>query len=162
MLTRATVRSAMRLAVMLLALALLAGCGDDTSGGSATPPSGGSGKKAGLSGPLSFNRTGGLRFVMDELVVEPDGSGTLKVYDKSQPVKLDGAQMDSLLDALAASDLAGAPADSTGDKPIPDDISYRVIYEGRTVVTSSATLTAEVGSLVAELGRLVDDLSKSP
>ena len=73
----------MRMTILAgLALALLAaGCGSDDADGD-----GGSsgGEKAALSGPVTYERGGGLKGRRDRLVVQPDGSATLTVRDRAE------------------------------------------------------------------------------
>ena len=131
-----------------LAVVLLAGCGsgDDGSGGG----------KASLSGPVTYERGGGLAGRRDRLVVQPDGSAELTVRDKSKSVKLTGKELDTLASDLESADLGSVPADSTGSKPVPDAFGYRVSYGGDTVTTDGPNMPDELRGLVARLGALVD------
>jgi hypothetical protein len=137
----------MRMAILAgLAVVLLAGCGSDDGGGG----------KASLSGPLTYERGGGLAGRRDRLVVKPDGSATLTVRDTSKTVKLTSKELDSLASELEATDLGSLPSESTSERPVPDAFGYRVSYGGDTVTTDSASMPKQLRALVARLGGLVD------
>jgi hypothetical protein len=132
-----------------IALLLLAGCGDDAGGG------GGDGKPA-LSGPLTFERGGGLKGRRDRLVVQPDGKAALTVRDKTKPIQLSDAELAKLRSDLDDTDLGALPADSTSERPVPDAFGYRVKYGGDTVTTDDPAMPDELRGLVARLGALVE------
>jgi hypothetical protein len=132
-----------------IALLLLAGCGDDAGGG------GGDGKRA-LSGPLTFERGGGLKGRRDRLVVQPDGKAALTVRDKMKPIQLSDAELAKLRSDLDDTDLGALPADSTSERPVPDAFGYRVKYGGDTVNTDDPAMPDELRGLVARLGALVE------
>ena len=143
----------MRMALLAgLAVVLLAGCGSD-GGGSGSDSGGG---KASLSGPVTYERGGGLAGRRDRLVVRPDGSATLTVREKSTTVKLTGKELDSLASDLEAADLGSVPSESTSERPVPDAFGYRVSYGGDTVTTDSAAMPKKLRGLMARLGGLVD------
>jgi hypothetical protein len=136
----------MRIAILAGLAVLLAGCGAD--------------EKASLSGPLTYERGGGLAGRRDRLVVRPDGSATLTVRDRSKPVKLTAKELDTLAADLEHADLGSLPADSTAPKPVPDAFGYRVSYGGDTVTTDDPGMPAKLRGLVARLGGLVDRYAK--
>jgi hypothetical protein len=131
-----------------IALVLLAGCGDDGGGGD--------NGKAALSGPLTFERGGGLKGRRDRLVVQPDGKAALTVRDKTQPIQLTDAELAKLRRDLEDSDLGSLPADSTSERPVPDAFGYRVGYGGDTVATDDVAMPDALRGLVARLGALVE------
>jgi hypothetical protein len=135
-----------------LAVVLLAGCGSEDGGSGSGSGSG----KALLSGPVTYERGGGLAGRRDRLVVRPDGSATLTVRERSKTVKLTGKELDSLASDLEAADLGSLPPESTSDRPVPDAFGYRVSYGGDTVTTDSSAMPKELRGLVARLGGLVD------
>ena len=102
----------MRMTILAgLAFVLLAGCGSDdgaTSGG---------GQQAALSGPVTYERGGGIAGRRDRLVVQPDGSATLTVQDKSTPLKLTGKELETLASDLRSTDLGSLPKNSTSQPP---------------------------------------------
>ena len=132
----------MRIAILAGLVVLLAGCGAE--------------EQASLSGPLTYERGGGLAGRRDRLVVRPDGSATLTVRDKAKTVKLTGKELDALASDLEAADLGSVRSDSTSERPIPDAFGYRVSYAGDTVTTDSAAMPKKLRGLVARLGGLVD------
>jgi hypothetical protein len=136
-----------------LAVVLLAGCGSDDGGGS-------SGGKALLSGPVTYERGGGLAGRRDRLVVQPDGSATLTVRDKSKDLKLTAKELDTLASDLESADLGSLPADSTGEKPVPDAFGYRVSYGGDTVTADGPSMPEKLRGLVGRLGGIVDRYDK--
>jgi hypothetical protein len=132
----------MRMAILAGLVVLLAGCGGD--------------EKASLSGPLTYERGGGIAGRRDRLVVKPDGSATLTVREKSKAVKLTGKELDTLASDLEAADLGSLPRESTSERPVPDAFGYRVSYDGDTVTTDSAAMPKKLRGLMARLGGLVD------
>jgi hypothetical protein len=132
----------MRMAILAGLVVLLAGCGAD--------------EKAALSGPLTYERGGGLAGRRDRLVVKPDGSATLTVRDKAKTVKLTGKELDTLAADLEAADLGSVRSESTSERPVPDAFGYRVSYAGDTVTTDSAAMPKKLRALMARLGGLVD------
>ena len=136
----------MRMAILAGLIVLFAGCGAD--------------EQASLSGPLTYERGGGLAGRRDRLVVRPDGSATLTVRDKATTVKLTGKELDALASDLEAADLGSVRSDSTSERPIPDAFGYRVSYAGDTVTTDSAAMPKKLRGLVARLGGLVDRYAK--
>ena len=143
----------MRMTILAgLALAFLAaGCGSDDEGAG-----GGGEATAKLSGPVTFERGGGLKGRRDRLVVRPDGSATLTVRDKPKPVTLTDKELDTLASDLDQADLGSLPADSTAESPIPDAFGYRVSYDGATVTTDDGAMPKQMRGLTARLGELVD------
>ena len=132
----------MRMAILAGLVVLLAGCGADEA--------------ASLSGPVTYERGGGLAGRRDRLVVRPDGSATLTVRDKSKAVKLSGKELDTLASDLEAADLGSLPRESTSEPPVPDAFGYRVSYGGDTVTTDGASMPDKLKGLVGRLGGLVD------
>jgi hypothetical protein len=136
----------MRMAILAGLVVLLAGCGAD--------------EKASLSGPLTYERGGGLAGRRDRLVVRPDGSATLTVRESSKAVKLTAKELDALASDLEAADLGSLPSESASERPVPDAFGYRVSYGGDTVTTDSAAMPEELRALMARLGGLVDEYAK--
>jgi hypothetical protein len=137
----------MRMTILAgLAFVLLAGCGSDEGGS----PS------AKLSGPVTYERGGGIAGRRDRLVVQPDGKGTLTVQDKSKPVTLTGTELETLASDLESADLGSLPKNSTSQPSVPDAFGYRVSYGGDTVVTDDPGMPKALRALVARLGALVD------
>jgi hypothetical protein len=71
-----------------LALVLLAGCGDDDGGAGEKP--------AGLAGPVTYERGGGVAGRRDRLVVQPDGSAKLTVRTATKSIRLSDAELADL------------------------------------------------------------------
>ena len=144
----------MRMTILAgLALALLAaGCGSDDEGGG-----GASGdEKAALSGPVTYERGGGLKGRRDRLVVQPDGSATLTVRDTTKSVTLTDKELATLADDLDQADLGSLPPDSTAEPPAPDTFGYRVSYGGDEVTTDDTAMPEQLRGLMARLGGLVE------
>ncbi len=137
----------MRMTILAgLAFVLLAGCGSDDGGG---------GGQAALSGPVTYERGGGIAGRRDRLVVQPGGKATLTVQDKSKPVTLTGRELETLASDLQSVDLGSLPKNSTSQPSIPDAFGYRVSYGGDTVVTDDPGMPKALRGLVARLGALV-------
>jgi hypothetical protein len=130
-----------------LALVLLAGCGDDGDDGA---------KPAGLAGPVTYERGGGVAGRRDRLVVQPDGSAKLTVRTATKSIRLSDAELADLRRELETADLASLPSDSTSRRPVPDTFGYRVIYDGTTVTTDDPAMPEKLRGLVSGLGRLVE------
>ena len=141
-----------RMAILAgLALVLVAaGCGADEE------PGGGGEPAAKLSGPVTYERGGGLKGRRDRLVVRPDGSATLTVQDKPKAVTLTGKELDTLASDLEQADLGSLSPDSTSEQPQPDTFGYRVSYDGDTVTTDDTAMPDQLRGLMARLGGLVD------
>jgi hypothetical protein len=131
-----------------LALVLLAGCGDDDGGAGEKP--------AGLAGPVTYERGGGVAGRRDRLVVQPDGSAKLTVRTATKSIRLSDAELADLRRELETADLASLPSDSTSRRPVPDTFGYRVIYDGTTVTTDDPAMPEKLRGLVSGLGRLVE------
>jgi hypothetical protein len=136
----------MRIAILAGLVVLLAGCGTDEA--------------ASLSGPVTYERGGGISGRRDRLVVRPDGSATLTIRERTKTVKLTGRDLDALAADLEAADLGSVPSESTSERPIPDAFGYRVSYGGDTVTTDSAAMPKKLRALMARLAALVDQYSK--
>ena len=140
------------LLLITLALALLAGCGDDGGSGG----SGGNGSDTKLAGQLTFNRGGGIDGRRDTLVVQPDGQATLTLRQGQKKLRLKQAELAKLQAEVAGTDLGAIPPDSTSEDPVPDTFGYRVSYRGDTVNTDDPAMPDELRGLVGELGAIVD------
>ena len=117
-----------------LALVLLAGCGDDdgaVAAASRAPP---------LTGPVTYERGGGIAGRRDRLIVQPDGTAELTVRDKTKSIELTRRELAELGRDLEQADLASLPQDSTSKKPVPDTFGYRVSYDGTTVTTDDPAM----------------------
>jgi hypothetical protein len=137
----------MRIVILAALLLLLAaGCGDDEGGG----------EGAELSGPLTYERGGGIQGRNDKLVVRPDGSATLTVRDKPKSVTLTDKELGTVATDLADADLGSLPKDSTTQPPVPDAFGYRISYDGATVTTDDPGMPEQLKGLTARLGALVE------
>jgi hypothetical protein len=137
-----------RVVILAALLLLAAGCGSDEE----AEPSG----DAKLSGPLTFERGGGIAGRQDRLVVRPDGSATLTVRDKPKSVTLTDEELNTVVTDVEGADLGSLPADSTTKPPVPDAFGYRIDYAGDTVTTDDPGMPKELRALAAHLGALVD------
>jgi hypothetical protein len=139
----------MRMLALLAGLAILglAGCADDDGGGD---------PGATLSGPLTYERGGGIAGRRDRLTVQPDGKAELTVRDKTTSIELTDAELDELGRDLEHADVASLPKDSTSAKPVPDTYGYRVTYDGATVTTDDPAMPDRLSGLCARLGALVE------
>jgi hypothetical protein len=147
-------RTAVLIAGLMTTLAI-AGCGgDDESPADPGEPAG-----AQLAGPLTFTRGGGIAGRADELVVQPDGTGSLTTRSGGErAVKLEAAELERIADEVERADLPGLPEDSTAGRPQPDAFGYRVAYRGATVTTESGSIPDRMGPLVATLSKIVERL----
>ena len=148
----------MRMTILAgLALALLAaGCGSDDDGGGSS----GGDDKASLSGPVTYERGGGLKGRRDRLVVRPDGSATLTLRDETKSVTLTDEELATLVSDLDQADLGELPPDSTSERRVPDSFGYRVSYGGDEVTTDDTAMPQQLRGLMARLGGLVDRYEK--
>ena len=132
-----------------LALVLLAGCGDDDGGGGGEPA-------AKLTGPVTYERGGGIAGRRDRLTVQPDGKAELTVRERTKSIELTDGELDELARDLEHADVASLPKDSTSKKPVPDTFGYRVTYGGTTVTTDDPAMPERLSGLCARLGALVE------
>jgi hypothetical protein len=146
------------LAIMgLVALAAVAGCGDDET---ETPPGGGGGG-AHLEGDLTYTRGGGIAGRADRLVVRPDGSGTLETRKGGERgVLLSKKELSEVQSELTRANLPDLPAESVADPAAPDAFAHRVVYRGTTVTADDPSMPARLRGLVAVLARVVDARDK--
>ena len=102
-----------------LALVLLVGCGDDDGGGGST----GGEQVAKLSGPVTYERGGGIAGRRDRLVVQPDGSAKLTVQNATKSIRLTAAELATLGRELDQADLASVSRNSVSKEPVPDALT---------------------------------------
>jgi hypothetical protein len=145
-----------RLLMVGIALVLLAGCGDDGGG------EGGGGGEPGatLTGPLTYERGGGIAGRRDRLIVQPDGKAALTVRETTKSIELTDGELDKLVRQLEEADLPSLPANVTSKKPVPDTFGYRVAYDGATVTTDDPAMPDKLRGLVSGLGALVERYEK--
>jgi hypothetical protein len=134
-----------------LVVLLLVGCGDN--GGAAD-------ERPTLTGPVTYERGGGIAGRRDRLIVEPDGSASLTTNTGTSAITLSSSELEGLADALEATDLNALPTKSTSPTPIADAFAYRVVYGGKTVDTDQEAMPEDLRGLVSELGGLVDSHGK--
>jgi hypothetical protein len=138
-----------------IALVLLTGCGDDGGSGGADGD-----KSAALTGPVTFERGGGVAGRRDRLVVQPDGKAQLTVQTATKSIELSDAELADLEHELAKADLTSLPADSTSKSPVPDTFGYRVTYDGTTVTADDPAMPDKLRDLASGLGALVERYDK--
>ncbi len=149
----------MRIGMVILVLALLAGCGGDEA---EAPGGGDDGGAARLEGALTYTRGGGIAGRADKLVVEPDGAATLTTRQGGERrFRLTGDELSGLAGELRRANLAGLPERSVSDPPVPDAFAHRIAYGGVTVTADDPAMPEELNRLVARLGRLVQAHEKS-
>jgi hypothetical protein len=143
----------MRIGVVIVVLALLAGCGGDE----AEAPGGGDGGGARLEGPLTYTRGGGIAGRADKLVVQPDGAATLTTRQGGERrFRLADQELAGLEVELARAKLDELPERSVSDPAVPDALGHRVAYGGATVTTDDPAMPDQLRGLVGRLGGLVD------
>lgn len=154
-------RAVKALAAILLALAAiagaaLAGCGEDDGEATASPD-----PELPADGPLiSYTRSGGIAFTVQQLEVDADGDATLTLQQGPKPetreVELTEEELDSLREEVAAIDPAAVDVET--------EITCADCYEYELVFPDGEELTfaeypdppAELEPLLAELGRIVE------
>lgn len=132
-------------------------CGGDEPGGKA--PEDETSSAPALQGPLVYTRAGGLAGRIERLEVAPDGRAKLSaVRGKSRTFSLAPAELDRLKQLVASADLASVEADSAPSRPVPDGISQRIEYGGRTVTTADGggSTPESIGPLIGRMSSLVD------
>jgi hypothetical protein len=139
-----------RLALILIVLAGLAGCGDD--GGTETAP----------DGPLVvYSRTGGFAPVIEHLTVERGGEATLETGFAGS----DGDEVDFTLSESELSDLTAAVEDApldefeAGPGACADCYEYSIEAGGEAIELSDADMLEGSGAVVPnEVFELLDQL----
>ena len=149
---RRSVGVTMRAGLVILGLAVLAGCGTDDEGGGGTPDK----PAAALPAPLTFQVSGGLRLRLDKITIQPDGSAQVKTIEGEKPVQLEDDELRKVADALESAKLEDIPENSRSPRPIPDAFGYRFIYKGRQVDTDQESNPDALKPLTAALTGLVD------
>jgi hypothetical protein len=147
---RRSVGVTMRAGIVILGLAVLAGCGGDERG-SASPDA-----SAKLPAPLTFQVSGGLKLRLDKITIQPDGSAQVKTIAGEKPVELTDGELAKVVDALEQSGLETVPENSRSPSPIPDAFGYRFVYKGRQVDTDQESNPERLQALTATLTHLVD------
>jgi hypothetical protein len=143
----------MRIGVVIVFLALLAGCGGDE----AEAPGGGDDGAARLEGSLTYTRGGGIAGRADKLVVQPDGAATLTTRQGGeQRFRLAEDELAGLASELRRANLGGLPEQSVSDPPVPDAFGHRIVYGGATVTTDDPAMPDQLSALVGRLGGLVE------
>jgi hypothetical protein len=143
------------LVILALLAVLAAGCGSDDDG--ATGGGGSQGGNTTLSGPLTYQRGGGIAGRIDKLEIQADGKATLTTRGGKASFQLTDDELEKITDELAAARLPEVESDLTTTPPSPDAFGYRVVYEGKTVTTDSAAMPNEVSGVMSALGKLVDE-----
>jgi hypothetical protein len=133
----------LRAALLLCALALLAGCGDDEA---SRPP-------AALAEPITFEVIGGDAFRDDELTVDPDGSARVETRAGETTAELTPDELATV--AAHAEHLRDAETALT-EPPQPDALSYRFTYRDRQVETDSGALPEDLEPLIGTFIDLID------
>ena len=127
---------AVPLVLLLLAL-LLAACGDDAPSSS------------GLNGELRYVKSGGFAGEHVEMVVQPDGSATVK---SRRGGERELTLTEEELEAVAAEAEDLPEADAVSARPAPDAFVYTLSYDERTVKTDDPNLAKS--GLSPLIGRL--------
>ena len=137
-----------------IVLVLLTGCGDDADS------SGGGEKPATLTGPVTYERGGGVAGRRDRLIVQPDGNAKLTVQTATKSIRLSDTELADLGREIERADLPSLPKDSTSKPPVPDAFGYRVIYDGTTVTADDPAMPDKLRGLMSSLGALVERYAK--
>jgi hypothetical protein len=134
-----------RLAIALLALLLVAGCGEDDPATTSTK----------LSEAIKYEVIGGDGFRDDKLTVQADGSAQLQTRAGTHAVKLTAVELSALAHEV---ERAGLPQvqSATTDPPQPDAVSYRLTYRGRQVETDTGALPDRLRALIGTFDALID------
>jgi hypothetical protein len=91
----------------------------------------------------------------DRLVVQPDGSYTLTRRGSSAKAgQLGQAELTLLRQQLDAANLGALPS-VTRTGTIADGFTYRLVYQGREVVTADGSLPPQLEPLIGVLNRLL-------
>ena len=134
------IRAVPLLILLLLALGLAA-CGDDAPSST-------------LTGELRYVKSGGIAGDHFELIVQPDGSGTLKSRRAGErPIDLTDEELDALVSEVQG--FEAGPEWGKSPRPAPDAFVHTVEYEGRTQTTDDAADHGTI-ALVQLLGRIVE------
>jgi hypothetical protein len=149
----------MRIGVVIVVLALLAGCGGDEA---EAPGGGGDDGAARLEGALTYTRGGGIAGRTDKLVVEPDGTATLTTRQGGERrFQLTEKELSGVASELRRANLDELPERSVSDPPVPDAFGHRIAYGGVTVTADDPAMPEQLSALVARLGGLVQAHEKS-
>ena len=132
---------------VLAAAALIAGCGDEDSSGRTTTSQSG--------GPLVvYERSGGIAFTAQRMVVQEDGSATVKVQGPGEI----GAEFE--VPDAELEELRGLLAEATFESPEPsgcaDCYAYVLEHDGESASFDQANMSAGMEPLVSLLSEIVE------
>lgn len=105
---------------------------------------------------IEYNRSGGIAGLIDNLKIDTQGHGTLARRAGKFEFDLTADELVRLQTAFRDADFAAIPEDSQRKPPVPDEFSYTVAYQGRTVKTSDTAMPEKLRPVIATLNSLVD------
>jgi hypothetical protein len=138
-----------RLALLALLAVVAPGCGSDDAPAPASKPA------AGLSETIKYEVIGGDAFRDDKITVQPDGTASVKTRSGNRSATLTTAELASLARDVSAAGLTNLDSAVT-EPPIPDGVSYRFTYRGRSVETDIGKLPDELRPLIGTFNDLID------
>ena len=137
-----------RTLVTLAAVALLSltGCGGDDPSSSS------------LSGPLEYERGGGIAGEAEKLIVRPDATGSFErqrgLNQEAKDVKLTASERDELAGLVEDSDFASVQ--SVKSEPMPDAYEYAISYGDHEVTWQADDTPEGLEDLQAKLADLAE------
>jgi hypothetical protein len=111
---------------------------------------------SGKMSPIEYQRTGGIAGFNDHLAIDVNGHVRLTRRVGQFEFDLNADEAKKLDDALRAANLASIPENSAPKLLVPDELSYRVIYQGRTIRTSDTAMPAQLQPVLALLDGIID------
>jgi hypothetical protein len=145
-----------RLAILAVLAVVASGCGSDD----ADPAASASTPAAGLSQAIKYEVIGGDAFRDDKITVAPDGTASVQTRSGRRTATLTTAELSSLAEAISSAGLTSLDTAVT-EPPIPDGVSYRFTYRGRSVETDTGTLPGELRPLIATFDDLIARYGRS-
>jgi hypothetical protein len=126
-----------------------------TRGTASGLPTHGGRMTTGLSSPVVMERSGGIAGRLDRVEVRPDGSYAVSSRT-SRPVtrQLSEAELAAVVAAVRTADLPRQPAADPPTAAQADVFRYRLVAEGRTLVTTEQQADDAVRRLIGVLSNL--------
>ncbi len=109
--------------------------------------------------PVDFQRSGGFAGFDDHLTVDAQGHALLTRRRGKFEFDLSRDEMTRLQAALRDAHLASIPPKSD-KRPVPDEFSYVLSYQGYTVQTSDTALPQKLAPAISLLNNIIDTKGK--
>jgi hypothetical protein len=108
------------------------------------------------SSSIEYQRSGGIVGFDDHLVIDANDHVKLTRRAGQFVFNLGAEGIKKLDDAIRAANLPSIPESSTPKLLVPDELSYRVSYQGRTIKTSDTAMPVQLEPVIAVLNGIIE------